>query len=242
MSRDKGFTLIELLVVIAIIAVLMGILLPSLSAVRMQAKRIGSAANMKQIGLAIEMYAEANGGFFPESAHGQSGAGGHLHSWIYSLAPYLGDVNEVRICPADPYRRERLEMCLTSYVLNGYIVMDDGHAHGVGGHDDHVCFRNLHRLRSPGWTITAFICCDELVRGAKFDHTHSPEWFEPPPNVPWDAIRTDISPDRFGTRRSKDNTSGSTLFLYADGRVESIKALEIKAMADAYVNFAEPPH
>ncbi len=239
MHRNQGFTLIELLVVIAIIAILMAVLLPALAAVRLQAKRIGSASNMRQIGLAMEMYAEANEGFFPESAHGHTGGDAHHHSWIHSLAPYLGDVNEVRICPADPEGRRRLEMGLTSYLLNGYIVIDEGHEHG-GSHDDHICFRNLHRLKNPSRTITAFISCDELVEGPKFDHTHSPEWFEGP-NA-WDAIRADISVDRFAMRKSADNTSGSTLFLYADGRVESVKAQEIKDMADRGANFAEPPH
>jgi prepilin-type N-terminal cleavage/methylation domain-containing protein len=64
--KKKGFTLIELLVVIAIIAVLMGILLPSLGRVRKQARSVACQANLKQLGLAISMYAnEHNGSMVP---------------------------------------------------------------------------------------------------------------------------------------------------------------------------------
>ena len=59
MSKDKsGFTLIELLVVIAIIAVLMAILMPALRQARSQAKRTVCGSNLKQVGVAMHMYAD----------------------------------------------------------------------------------------------------------------------------------------------------------------------------------------
>src|SRR5262249_14435036 len=63
--RSSGFTLIELLVVISIIAVLIGILLPSLTAARMQGQAMKCAANMHDVATAMSGYLSDWNGTYP---------------------------------------------------------------------------------------------------------------------------------------------------------------------------------
>jgi prepilin-type N-terminal cleavage/methylation domain-containing protein/prepilin-type processing-associated H-X9-DG protein len=63
--RPSGFTLIELLVVIVIIAILAALLLPALASAKMAAEKARCLANLREIGLAIQLYAEDHHGNIP---------------------------------------------------------------------------------------------------------------------------------------------------------------------------------
>ena len=61
-------------------------------------------SNLRQIGLAMHMYAEDNDGWLPTTTHSSSANA----SWIYQLSPgQLANVDRIRLCPSDPKRELR---------------------------------------------------------------------------------------------------------------------------------------
>lgn len=64
-----GFSLIELLVVISIIAILIGILLPVLSAARARANKVACMSNLRQVGIGIQAYVAGNKEYYPKAKY-----------------------------------------------------------------------------------------------------------------------------------------------------------------------------
>ncbi|MEX0326593.1 MAG: type II secretion system protein [Puniceicoccaceae bacterium] len=80
-SKRSGFSLIELLMVLGVMAILMGMLVPSVGVIRQKAQRMATAQKLRQIGLAVATY---------QSLTGRSPAGSDLGDWMGRLAAETG--------------------------------------------------------------------------------------------------------------------------------------------------------
>ncbi len=171
--RDHGgFTLIELLVVIAIIAMLAAMLLPALASANESARAIDCLSNMRQLGLAVMLYAQDHHDTFPRSQH-SAFANGEL-PWERSLTSELGSktrswtnlLKGIYHCPTDQ------RPCTTtnlSYAFNVYFEL--------GSDDDYVgkpqTWRRTSNVPRPSATI---LFCENAGLS---DHVMPEYWFSP---------------------------------------------------------------
>ncbi len=106
----RAFSLIELLVVLGIIAILLGILLPTITRVRLHAQQLQCMAKLRQVGYAFTMYANANQGRYPPynnwEVYGNPGSGeddDDQLGWCERMEQYLGKpTGGIYWCPSFP--------------------------------------------------------------------------------------------------------------------------------------------
>ena len=115
----KGFTLIELLVVIAIVTALVAMIFPVFAKARESGRKTTCLFNMRQFGLAIEMYLESWDDTFPAAHPGEAGAGASMERigkpWFDRIANISGS-GPLQRCPSD------LGNWAVSYVVNGWFM------------------------------------------------------------------------------------------------------------------------
>ena len=83
--RQAGFTLIELMVVVSIIALLAGLLVPTISWVRTRAQQTACQNRLSQLGAAVRIYAELEGGRAPASKNWGDDRPEHSSAWFNRL-------------------------------------------------------------------------------------------------------------------------------------------------------------
>jgi len=170
-----SFTLLELLIVVAIIMLLIGVLMPALSGARQQAKAAVCLSNLRSLGTAVQLYANANNGHLVTAALGHSVSANPQGTWLNLLRADYGSELVVR-CPADksphwqtPVPPNNL-LRRTSYGVNWYTV---GQVGGKGP------YNALNIIPSTATTIY-IVDLGEHGPPAIADHVHPETWISNP--------------------------------------------------------------
>jgi prepilin-type N-terminal cleavage/methylation domain-containing protein len=170
MKKKRGFTLIELLVVISIIALLMAMLMPTLSKAKEQTYSLVCQTRLKQLGVAWSMYCDDNKGLYPPTTL----------AWQY-LDKYIqatdSKATEIFFCPkatklpleggSPAFQAWEERGYRGSYGINGYCSQSKG-----GGRGDKI-------WRTPYVKKAAKIPC--VVDNQLFQNTTPLHADEPPP-------------------------------------------------------------
>lgn len=206
-NKTHAFTLIELLIVISIIAVLMGILIPSLSRARKQARRLVCSSNMRQIGIATQA-------FLIDSDYSLPPSSCHITNpddyWLNILSEYTQE-QLLFHCPSEKSKNfvdwnkpldQQTNRRYSSFAVNALL---DPICWRYGG--DTNPYNRIHRIVKP----QSCIWISEAPDTENFelaDHIHPESW--------------DGSLEYAKSFIAWDRHLGQSNYLFVDGHVETL--------------------
>jgi prepilin-type N-terminal cleavage/methylation domain-containing protein len=110
----KGMTLIELLTVIAIIGILAALLLPAISSTRERGRMAYCKNNLRNISQGLLMYVDEHDDYFPPVSKN-----GNTVMWDTEIFHYVGESDDVFLCPSDLIRHSSVTNAPRTYAANG---------------------------------------------------------------------------------------------------------------------------
>jgi prepilin-type N-terminal cleavage/methylation domain-containing protein len=152
-NANRAFTLVELLVVIAIIAILAALLLPTMGRAKETARRTACFSNLRQVNLAIRLYADDCSDALPVLADPNpypNGVGAYYKQLVKGYLRLSGPASpaeKVFICPSDPTFQKQIAHAFTSYTFNGYEASSAAIARITG--------KKLSAIKSPSRAVLA---------------------------------------------------------------------------------------
>ncbi|MCE9618496.1 MAG: type II secretion system GspH family protein [Planctomycetes bacterium] len=186
----SGFTLVELLVVIAVLAILIGLLVPSINGVMKSSRVTKSLSQIRSLELAHLAYAEANKGYLADARlpHG-GGDQGIGESFVTTLQPYFEQTAAIK-SPLDqspnwsvadggqgiPVQGSTKRFRKTSYGINDHLATEFS---PWGAIDPARLTNRMSRIRNPAATVHT-LCMTETGDFAGADHVHVEEWGDSP--------------------------------------------------------------